>query len=94
MLAILGYAELGRAIVESADRSTLTAGKVARSIGPVLTADDDLERAMIMINTEGEHVVPVVTDRDSMRLVGLIRELDVSEAYNRALLRARDDEHA
>jgi hypothetical protein len=36
----------------------------------------------------------VVTDKDSMRLCGLIRELDVSQAYNRALLRARDEEHA
>jgi CBS domain-containing protein len=80
VLAILGYAELGRAIVEADDPSTLTAGDVARPIGPVLTATDDLERAMIMINAEGEHVVPVVTDKDSMRLVGLIRELDISEA--------------
>ena len=94
VLSILGYAELGRAIVDADDPATLTAGVVARPIGPVLTAGDDLERAMIMINAEGEHVVPVVADKDSMRLVGLLRELDVSEAYNRALLRARDDEHA
>ncbi|MEK9662003.1 MAG: chloride channel protein [Alphaproteobacteria bacterium] len=94
VLAILGYAELGRAIVDSEGQETLVAGVIARPIGPVLTADDDLERAMMMINAEGEHVVPVVADKEGMRLVGLIRELDVAEAYNRALLRARDDEHA
>ena len=43
---------------------------------------------------DSERRVLVVADKDSMRLVGLLRELDVSEAYNRALLRARDDEHA
>jgi CIC family chloride channel protein len=92
--AILGYAELGRAVLDADDPATLAAGAVARPIGPVLTIADDLERAMVLINREGEHVVPVVTDKDSMRLCGLIRELDVSQAYNRALLRARDEEHA
>lgn len=94
VLAILGYGELGRAIIDAEDPATLTAGTVARPIGPVLTGGEDLERAMMMINAEGEHVVPVVAERDSMRLIGLIRELDVSEAYNRALLRTREDEHA
>lgn len=93
VLAILGYAELGRAILDSDDPSGLTAGSIARPIGAVLTEADDLERAMVLINREGEHVVPVVTDMESMRLCGLIRELDVSQAYNRALLRARDEEH-
>jgi CIC family chloride channel protein len=92
--AILGYAEFGRAVVDADDPKTLTARAIARPIGPVLTAADDLERAMMLIHDQGEHVVPVVADKESMRLVGLIRELDVSEAYNRALLRARDDEHA
>ena len=65
---------------------------VARLHPPVLEAEVSLEDALRMMQDTGEEHVAVVENRDSMKLVGFIHEIDVMFVYNRALLEARREE--
>ena len=56
---------------------------------PRLTADDDLMRAMALMDGAGESHLPVVDSLKGRRLVGFVHEHDVMLAYHRALLEAR-----
>ncbi len=56
---------------------------------PMLTANDDLMRAMVLMDGAGESHLPVVDTLKDRRLVGFVHEHDVMLAYHRALLEAR-----
>ena len=70
----------------------VNARDVARLHPPVLEAEASLDRALKMMQDTGEEHVAVVENRDSMKLVGFIHEIDVMFVYNRALLEARREE--
>ncbi len=71
----------------------LTAEDVLRHQPPVLAMDDDLEAAMTLMDTVQEPIIAVIDNRESQKIVGYVRQRDVLLAYNRALLRARDEAH-
>lgn len=71
----------------------LNAEDVCRHRPPVLAADDDLEAAMALMDSVQEDIVAAVESRDTMRLIGYVRQRDVVHAYDLALLRARDEAH-
>ena len=54
-----------------------------------LVQDDDLERAMALCETNREEHLPVVDNRQDLRVIGEVRYQDLVLAYNRALLAAR-----
>ncbi len=56
----------------------------------VLLADDDLESALGAYGASGEINLPVVEDRETMRLVGVAPQHEAMFAYQRAL----DQPHA
>ena len=68
------------------------AGDMARPHPPVLEAGDSLEQALKTMRETGEEHVAVVDDRESLRLVGFVHEVEVLLAYNRALVEARREE--
>ncbi len=70
-----------------------TAADVARQHPPVLAEDDDLEAAISMMRETGEEHIAVVTDAESMTFRGCVHQRDVMDAYNRALIEARHEEH-
>jgi len=70
----------------------INAADVARTHPPVLARHDNLEAAFTLMESEGEEHVAVVDDHDGMRVVGMLDEVDVILAYNRALIRARAEE--
>ena len=70
----------------------MNARDVARLHPPVLEAEASLDHALKMMQDTGEEYVAVVENRDSMKLVGFIHEIDVMFVYNRALLEARREE--
>ena len=45
-----------------------------------------------MEDVHEEHIA-VVDSKDNMKLVGVVNEVEVMLAYNRALMRARAEEH-
>ncbi len=71
----------------------LTAEDVLRHQPPVLAMDDDLEAAMTLMDTVQEPIIAVIDNHESQKVVGYVRQRDVLLAYNRALLRARDEAH-
>lgn len=69
-----------------------TAADIARRRVGFLAADETLADALDLLQATGEPWLPVVEDRDSLRVIGIIRQADVLLAYNRALLQARAEE--
>ena len=71
----------------------VNASDVVRKHPPVLTPDTDLEVAIKLMEDVHEEHIAVVENRDSMKMVGVVHEVEVMLAYNRALMRARAEEH-
>ncbi|MDA0367817.1 MAG: chloride channel protein [Proteobacteria bacterium] len=71
----------------------INARDIARLDPPLLCAGDDLEDALKLMETHHEDSLPVVTDRQSRRVVGILHHKTALMAYNQALLRARAEEH-
>ena len=77
---------------DAKERADLKAIDIARHDPPILVADDDIRRAMEIMDHAGESHIAVVTDTKSRSLVGFVHEHDVMLAYHRAVLQARAEE--
>ncbi len=58
----------------------------------MLSAEDNLEKAMTLMDSVHEEHIPVVDNARDGKLIGLIHERDVMLAYNRELVRLRREE--
>ncbi|MHA1107859.1 MAG: CBS domain-containing protein, partial [Alphaproteobacteria bacterium] len=85
-------ADLADAAFDTSMDALINAADVARTHPPVLERHDDLGAAFTLMETEGEEHIAVVDDHDDMKMVGVLGEVDVILAYNRALIRARAEE--
>lgn len=94
ILGVIHYPDVDLAAIEASDHKLETASDVGYVVPGLLTPEDSLEEAQRLLAASGSGIVPVVRARDNPVLCGIIGELDVSRAYNRALLRVRADEHA
>lgn len=92
--AVITYADVDNALTNRQEDAALDAATIAQPLVDVLVLDDNLEAAQEKIAAAERAALPVVRDRESMELCGIIGELDIARAYNRALLQARADEHA
>ena len=88
MLSDLSYAAFDHSV-----DSLLNAIDVMRTDPPVLTPDTDLDGALKLMEDVHEEHIAVVDSKDNMKLVGVVNEVEVMLAYNRALMRARAEEH-
>jgi CIC family chloride channel protein len=70
----------------------MNAAEVARADPPVLFVEADLEAALKLMEDVGEEHIAVIADAESMKLVGVVDQVAVMLAYNRALERARAEE--
>lgn len=70
----------------------VNAGDVMRMHPPVLAVGDDLDTAIRVMRSSGEEHVAVVESPTSLRFLGCVHERDVMDAYNKALLKAREEE--
>jgi CIC family chloride channel protein len=78
------------------DRSVdglINAIDVTRTDPPVLTAETDLDAALKLMEDVHEEHIAVVENKENLKLVGVVNEVEVMLAYNRALMRARAEEH-
>ena len=71
----------------------LNARDVAHDRAPVVTPEEDLERALHLMDVSGEDQLAVVEDLEQRRVVGIVHYKDVLRALNRALLEAQAEEH-
>ena len=91
--AVISYADIESAMMTRQDGALLNATTIGQPLVDVLVPTDSLEAAQAKIAAAGRTSLPVVRDRESMELCGVVGELDIARAYNRALLRLRDEEH-
>ena len=82
---VITFSDLHDAAFDTSLDATLVADDVARKHPTVLLADDDLESALGAYGASGETNLPVVEDREAMRLVGVAPQHEVMLAYQRAL---------
>ena len=71
----------------------VNAGDIARVHPPMLEASDDLYEANRIIRESGEHHIAVIESHDNMMFFGTLHETDLMQAYNRALVENRREEH-
>ncbi|NNE83931.1 MAG: chloride channel protein [Alphaproteobacteria bacterium] len=90
---VITYADIEDAVLGREDGAPLDAWAISQPIVDVLLPEDSLESAQAKIAATGRTSLPVVRDRESMELCGVVGELEIARAYNRALLRARAEEH-
>lgn len=92
LTGIITYADLHEAAFDTSHDSELIASNVARSVPAALQIGDHLENAVKVFNLTGEPHIPVVADKKSMTMRGLVHEHEVMLAYQRALNQARAEE--
>jgi len=85
--------DLSDAAFDHSVDSLVKAVDVMRTAPPVLTPDTDLDGALKLMEDVHEEHIAVVDSKDTMKLVGVVNEIEVMLAYNRALMRARAEEH-
>ena len=92
--AVINYADVDDALINREEGALLDAASICQPLVDFLLPTDSLETAQGKIAATGRTTLPVVRDRVSLGLCGVISELDIARAYNRALLQLRAEEHA
>lgn len=92
LCGVITYADLHEAAFDTSHDSELSAADVARTVPAVLQIGDHLEAAVKVYSLTGEPHVPVVADKNTMVMRGLVHEHEVMLAYQRALDMARAEE--
>ena len=92
LVGTITLADLADAAFDPSMDALLNAADVARRRPTVLAATDSLNAAIRTMEEAGEEHVAVVADRTSMRMIGVVHEIDAMAAYNRALIAARAEE--
>ena len=94
LVGTITLADLAPEAFDRALDTLVVARDVARLYPPVLAATDSLQDALGLMQSREEEHIPVVADRESRRIVGVVHERDVMLAYNKALVRLHRDESA
>ncbi|MEX1049976.1 MAG: CBS domain-containing protein, partial [Gemmatimonadales bacterium] len=87
LLGMITYGDLRTVIPRAAAVSAvLVAADIAHDDVSAVTPDDTLGTALRHLGVHGARYLPVVSDLESRRLLGLISRQEVLAAYDRALL--------
>lgn len=89
LMGTVTLADLSECAFDTVADSLVKAGDAARLNPPFLTMDDDLATAFKVMRDTGEDYIAVVEDAESQLFAGAVREVDVMDAYNRALIESR-----
>lgn len=92
--AVINYADIDDALIDRREDGPLDAGSIAQPLFDFLLPSDSLEEAQAKIAAAGRSILPVVRSRETMEICGVIGELDIARAYNRALIDLRAEEHS
>jgi CIC family chloride channel protein len=93
LFGTITLADLSNAAFDHDVDNLINAGDVARVHPPILNLNDDLETANKVIRDSGEHYIAVVENHETMKFIGTLHETEVMSAYNKALVKARHEEH-
>ena len=90
--ALIGMATMSELPQGPAGKQGLTAADIARPCSTVVVVDDHVAEVVEEMQAEEETRLPVVANRKSRQLLGLVREADLLRAINRVLLDDHRDE--
>jgi CIC family chloride channel protein len=93
LVGTFGFADLKEIAFDPALDALVNARDVAHQRAPVVTPDEDLERALRFMEVAHEDQLAVVEDLEERRIVGIVYHKDVLRALNHALLEAQAEEH-
>ncbi len=93
LVGTIGLSDVAEAAYDSSLDGLLNAADVTRPNPPVLMRETDLEVAIKLMEEVHEEHVAVVEDTDTMQMIGVVHEVEVMLAYNKAIVRAREEEH-
>jgi CIC family chloride channel protein len=88
----VALSDLGEVAFDNSLDDLVKAGDAARRRTHVIEAGENLDAAWKLCTETDEARFPVVESRESMIVVGLLRERDVMLAYHQALLQTRAEE--
>jgi len=89
LAGVIALADLPPEAFDPEEEAKMTAEQVARSNPPVVYSGDTLETGLKLLERTGEHQIPVLTDRDSRTVIGMLDHEAVLQAYTAALLHAQ-----
>ena len=92
LVGTLGYRDLARGVMEMTDREYVSAHDMLHENPQFLEAGDDLSQAMEVLKSSDKAHLPVVADRETMKLIGCIHIRDVMAAYAHTVHKARAEE--
>ena len=92
MTGTITLADLSEAAFDTSYDALLKAHDVARGNPPVVAQDANLEDARNLLDESHEDRLAVVTDLESMTMIGYVRARDIIHAYSRALMQVRAEE--
>jgi len=90
---LLSFADINVAIFESGLDKLIVAADAAHRVEDVIAAQETLESGIRRLRDSGAEHLPVVADRRSRTMVGVLHLRDAVQAHNRLLLAARAEEH-
>ncbi len=93
LIGTFTFTDLREVAFDAALEELIIARDVAHARSPVVTSDEDLERALRLMEIAGEDQLAVVDDLEGRRVIGIVHHKDVLRALNRALLEAQAEEH-
>jgi len=93
LIGTIGLSDVAEAAYDSSLDNILNAADVTRPKPPVLMRETDLEVAIKLMEEVHEEHIAVVEDTDTMQMIGVVHEVEVMLAYNKAIIRAREEEH-
>lgn len=85
--------DVGESFFDPNCDGVVVAADVARPHPPILIEGDSLRIAMRVMRDSGEDHIAVIRDKHTRKFAGCVHHRDVMNAYNRALLRVRHEEH-
>lgn len=93
LIGRLTFEDLKNAVFDPALEDVIKADDICRRNAVVVTASDNVDHALTLLEASGEDLVAVVDSRERMRIVGVLFHKDLLLAHNRALLQVHAEEH-
>ena len=88
----VSFADIRDVAFETGVDTLINARDAARKV-TVIEGDDNLERALSLMDAAGENHLPVVDNARDLVVIGILHHNRVLREYNKALLSARAEEH-
>ena len=93
LIGSLSFTDIKDVAFESGLDHLINARDAARPNPAYIVADENLERALTMMDTSGLAYIPVVDAEETLRVLGILHHRRLLAEYNKALIEEHAEEH-